>query len=124
MNAKELRIGNYVYAQSGKLVINRDSIYKIENINLQSAKKYEPIPLTEEWLLKFGFNKNNNTFILNKYSSVTHEKTGFESGFWYSNDESNAHCYRLKKIEFVHELQNLHFALTGEELEFTPIPQT
>lgn len=57
MKANELRIGNYVHRQSGKMVVNRDDVYKIENVNLQSALKYEPIPLTEEWLLKFGFIK-------------------------------------------------------------------
>lgn len=62
MKANELRIGNYVYRQWDKMVKQqegeRTSLYQIENVNLQSALKYDPIPLTEEWLTKLGFAKN------------------------------------------------------------------
>lgn len=105
MDAKELRIGNYVYAQSGKLVANRDSIYKVENVNIQSARKYEPIPLTEEWLLKFGF----TSFGL-RYS---HDHLPFDiikgNGFYMANI--------TPEITTLNQLQNLYFALTGEELQ-------
>lgn len=114
MDAKQLRIGNYVYAQSGKLVVNRDSIYKVENVNMQSARKYKPIPLTEEWLLRLGFD-----FVpdLHAYADENHYIVPFHDGTFQfhpfcTNDED---CW--KTLEYVHQLQNLYFALTGEELQ-------
>ena len=60
MEAKELRIGNYVY-----LPINNNEYFQIEqgdfcsnNIADYSVAEFcQPIPLTEEWLLKFGAEK-------------------------------------------------------------------
>lgn len=56
MEANELRIGNYVAAKDGK-----SFQVKLHHINkLQSEKcKFYGIPITEEWLLKFGFVKEN-----------------------------------------------------------------
>ena len=113
MNANELRIGNYVHRQSGKMVVNRDDVYKIENINLQSALKYEPIPLTEECLLKFGFIKYGHILKihLNEGLGVNYNK---DLKIWYLD----IHFTTTAKIQinYVHQLQNLYFALTGEEL--------
>ena len=67
MKANELRIGNLVYTKGEDIVIvneiNNDGIngefdlcwasYFFENESIQ------PIPLTEEWLVKFGFNVYN-----------------------------------------------------------------
>lgn len=73
---------------------------------------FKPIPLTEEWLLKMGFdeidieeNKNNvRVFHLNGIYCNT-----LYGVYYYS--------HLLKQIKHVHQLQNLYFALTGEELE-------
>lgn len=110
MDAKELRIGNYVYAQSGKLVVNRDSIYKVENVNIQSARKYEPIPLTEEWMLKFGFEES--------YWQASGKFAHWikDGADWFDGDLNCIVYYRVTEIKYVHQLQNLYFALTGEEL--------
>ena len=74
----------------------------------------EPIPLTEEWLLKLGFKKtewdNFNSYRLmignNDYTIVLYSDGNCEVGDIIT-------C----KIEYVHQLQNLYFALTGEELK-------
>lgn len=110
MEAKELRIGNYVYEQSGKLVVNRDSIYKVENVNIQSAHKYEPIPITEEWLLKFSAIVSDGRF--GKFYTINFIE--------FHTSESGEICFCwdgfMKEIKNVHQLQNLYFALTNEEL--------
>lgn len=107
MKANELRIGNYVYRQSGKMVVNRDSVYQIENVNLQSALKYEPIPLTEDWLIKFGFEKSGIEWL----GRICLED--YNNEIYYSAGEG----VKLSRvIKYVHDLQNLTFALTGEEL--------
>ncbi len=95
MKANELRIGNYVYDNLG-------GVLKIKGISLDSTLSHiKPIPLTEEWLLKFGL------------MSI---KT--ELGFW-NNGDAIYFSYGFEKsieLKYLHQLQNLYFALTGEEL--------
>lgn len=104
MKGNQLRIGNYVYRQSSKLIVDKSIVYQIENVNLQSALKYEPIPLTEEWLLKMGF--------VNFGKRWTHSNLSLDIiqgvGFYMQ--------YVRLEINYVHTLQNLYFAITGEEL--------
>lgn len=109
MNAKELRIGNFVYRQSSKMIVNRNDIYQIEVVTKQTQSKYDPIPLTEAWLLKFGFT------LVNRANYITIDFDEWELGEFELED----FMYRgsvEKELKYVHELQNLYFALTGEEL--------
>lgn len=68
----------------------------------------EFIPLTEELLINFGF-IFSGIVQQKKYLRLIYEDGG--KLFYY--------CHPLLKIEikYVHQLQNLYFALTGEELE-------
>jgi len=102
MEAKELRIGNWVKLDSGTETIIRGG--GINAIEMQQLR-VEPIPLTEEWLLKFGFYKSNVTARIDLYP----EDDGVY--FYFNIDPA-----KRVKIEYVHQLQNLFFALTGEEL--------
>ena len=115
--ANELRIGNLVYEQY-------DSPYTIETITpgwIQISDNYEeydseieslrPIPLTEEWLLKFRANKVLNVFCYDRF--LLTYKTAYK--YWYIQD-SNTLTY-LTKVEFVHEWQNFVFVMNGQELE-------
>lgn len=127
MRANELRIENYVFAL-GEIrqvlgISNRlrpdCGYYEFEDISIPiKGIHLEPIPLTEEWLLKFGFEysdhygnykiKPKNSF----YNSVKHHN----NQWFYNNDESDAACYGVTTVNYVHELQNLYFAIYGEEL--------
>ena len=106
MKANELRIGNFIIES---LSFGSDKVIKVDpNIFNRRIDEFIPITLTEEWLLKFGFKK--------KYKS--YEKCDFtflQGGF-------DKLAYKLTIIEntpkYVHQLQNLYFALTGEELTF------
>lgn len=74
-----------------------------------------PVEITEEWLLKFGFeyDRFNHTFCKGNY--CIHIKDGH---FNFMNDpRCSAACYYLTTCKYVHQLQNLYFALTGEELQ-------
>jgi hypothetical protein len=102
MKASELRIGNYVYDTLGK--VNIIDLEAITYIVKEPHNQVKPIPLTEEWLLKLGF-KNNRLGLFDVVKVV---------------DDIAYHIYfikkHLKEIQYVHQLQNLYFALTGEEL--------
>ena len=119
MNASELRIGNYVRYSS---LIQVDG-YKIAECE-DYPNRFTPILLTEEWLLKFGFEKDvDNSFVLGNLSIFTDKRfkenvfiqtktnRSFSGGQWVILNDL--------KIQHIHQLQNLYFALTGEELQLT-----
>jgi len=113
MEAKELRIGNYV-SQYNKVIsgITSNSIHKFD----LGLIILEPIPLTEEIMLsKFGAKKTKNGFLYKKFYL-------FES---YNNRWMVRESIKLwditimntiTEIKFLHEWQNLYFALEGKEL--------
>lgn len=78
----------------------------------------EPISLTEEWLLKFNFTRHHvdysNDVIYIKNVPSNNE---FEWGVYPNELGSGIQIKNRKLIQYVHQLQNLYFALTGEELE-------
>ena len=105
MKANELRIGNYVKDPYNKTI-------KLVSIE-KDASMLRPISLTEEWLLKFGFNKNILT------TSIRFWITDFNIREFNKSKKIQV-SYRnsiYNHIEYVHQLQNLYFALTGEELK-------
>ena len=108
MKASELRIGNL--AQKNKKV-KPLSVADIAMVEIRGMKGvYEPIPLTEEWLKRFGFEKVvNGLFAIDLFHYNLKEYR-----LYISKNESNE--VDFVEIKHVHSLQNLYFALTGEEL--------
>jgi hypothetical protein len=124
MKANELRIGNYVNVPNPKQCPFRIDAFEYcsekfikvaQEVKINGkevhpltwyGKDLEPIPLTEEWLLKFGF-ENNRLGLFDCIKVV--EDIGFHIYFIQRH---------LKEVQYVHQLQNLYFALIGEELTF------
>lgn len=111
MKANELRIGNYIYSFGDILKIDLNDIC---NVECSTDDVFEPIPLTEEWLLKFGFEKINNEYWYMYYAFCINE---YFDVFGIKVTKSWQNIYGIK-IRYVHQLQNLYFALTGQELTF------
>jgi hypothetical protein len=111
MEANELRIGNYVYDTILKKQIEIKATY------FSQAKDFEPIPLTEEWLMKFNemkkFGGSIYLPIMNLKAELHFEIYGNEIVSTIKSDFANL---ILDRIKHVHQLQNLYFALTNEEL--------
>lgn len=135
MEAKELRIGNYirVKGETNNALLVRcldGKLIRTNYLSLQSCE-FEPIPLTEEWLVRFGFIKKcdyeqqdwewGKLSILNSRRGVgLYNYTGDRYlDYWCITFREDVGCgwCDLNEIEYVHQLQNLYFALTGEELE-------
>ena len=114
MNAQELRIGNYINwanRKSDARILNlADFNIVCESLN-NNEPYFKPIPLTEEWLLKFGFEKRGIRF--NKNGLLLWLDMG---RFVFALFESDSKIERNTLLISVHQLQNLYFALTGEEL--------
>ena len=72
-------------------------------------KHINPIPLTEELLIKLGF---NNYFDKGKLKIIPKGRLGYKNGRTYFN----SWAILEKQPDYVHELQNLYYALTKEEL--------
>jgi hypothetical protein len=125
MEAKELRISNLVHLIADGHENEPDLlILELEDYEFYENKMeyIKPIPLTEEWLLKFGFEKLNTTmsgcFVFQKglwrvAIKVNIEET-YEWVLWHERISPPTWC--LSRFEYVHQLQNLYFALTGTEL--------
>ena len=117
MKANELKIGSLVEA-CGVVCqvhsITENAFYcrpteKSDYKKISAVAKYDfqPIPLTEEWLLKFGFERKIGWDDLIYYAKNNVDLYEFLSGYEYCDFH----------IKHVHQLQNLYFALTGEELK-------
>ncbi len=137
MQIEELRIDNYVgYGVNvvkvksmhiESVLKNRKDVYIELNTKLPhycvNLSEVKPIPLTEEILLRLGFNKDyKNGYIGIDSGNVDFVLTEpFVLGEWQN-------CYefefiaggwpKLKKIEYVHDLQNFFYSLHSEELTF------
>lgn len=118
INAKELRIGNLVeYRITDKLderkewwevsEIDADDIHWLSKVDTKD-EDFKAIPLTEEWLFKLGF---INDKVLEFYRNDFTDSTIII--------DYNFICllgYSHVKLNYIHELQNLYFALTQREL--------
>lgn len=121
MTANELRIGNW-YLMSG---MGNNQFEQF--INWTQALDFEaygqPIVLTSDILEKCGFKKNKNgepCIEINDIASHLELMVGKENYFYPSitqtPDMDEERTVWLNRINSLHQLQNLYFALTGEEL--------
>lgn len=130
MKAAELRIGNKVnrHFENGEPEEIDCSVRDIFDCQRAENEKefkfsFSPIPLTEEWLLKFGFTKKGSHYF--EFPATSHL---LEIQEMKSNLGITFHLITKRRVEprsaignalkFVHQLQNLYFALTGEELNY------
>jgi hypothetical protein len=116
MKASELRIGNWVNKSlksgSGRILQTQTNVQDIVRLHENTGSfNYEPTPLTEEWLLNFGFepDKDNAHFLNKEPFTLKEHPEGFV--VWHKG-----HALGIV-VKHVHQLQNLYFALTGEELK-------
>jgi hypothetical protein len=122
MKSSELRIENLVYWDIPQKVNVAHRVMGIVNGRLQTIpislgnkiEDYLPIPLTEEWLLKFGFTKVSTNYECGFLLLWGNLKTGTVD-FVLTEPHSNKR--HITALRYVHQLQNLYFALTGEELK-------
>ncbi len=135
VNANELRIGNLLYFNANLFEGQKNKIVEIETINkdfvtdtinkntvIGGYENYQPILLDEEWLKKFGFNyfKHESPLNAKLYADETWDFCVLkeDGAYFYAEQENEDSLYfTVKWIRYVHQLQNLYFALTGEEIK-------
>lgn len=138
MKAQELRLGNLggtkydgvlltgkvISISDGRIVMDLETNDKDYVECHISPFDFNPIPLTEGWLVKLGLRKlscHNPTFDIDckEIGSYTIEYTTYESesieNYWRIDLSNNGVC-RYVRIDYVHQVQNLYYALTQTEL--------
>lgn len=125
MKAAELRIGNIVYNRDNDVVcINSpiliSSLHHWEQTKYSKTPPIDSIPLTEEWILKLGF-KNNDIvggFVIESGRQAFNLFLAQDTDWLLLyRDDIGCNYQSLIFIDYVHQLQNLYFALTNKELE-------
>lgn len=133
---KELRIGNLLeykgelvqitslscdiddeYEDQICFVKYRESTNEIGGWNRSLVNDLKRITLTADWLVRFGFETSGNQVWVNRIDEysllIIHLDGRYEL---FDTIDGQSVVSRDNKIQFVHKLQNLYFALTGEEL--------
>lgn len=117
MDAKELMIKNYVFNKSGEIskvfALDEDGISVMSNEISYLYEDIKPIPLTEQCLIDFGFKKEKS---LNKKTEIYRINLDTGHIIDYRKPYIFLGHFGLYNIKYVHQLQNLYFALTGKEL--------
>lgn len=115
IQANELRIGNLIYYDNRVFEIDTlakeiPTLNTIEfGIGVVNWNDLKPIPITEEWLLKLGFRESESN--LRKGNIIIR---------FGENDRliiTLIDQIVLPKIQYIHQLQNLYFAIYQNELE-------
>lgn len=114
MNCKELRVGNYVYCKGiidEVLGIGDNDYYTEKHYHGVRDEDLTPIPLTDKILLKCGFKigKENN-YILHDLIEIV--ETDYGNTFFLMSN------FIKSDVKYLHQLQNLYFALTNKELNY------
>jgi hypothetical protein len=112
MDARELRIGNWIIWEGKPYQVEPEDFYAF----LQYDNDAEPTPLTPEILEACGFEWDifyqgftNGRYVIN----ILHDgRISFAYGKRRHDD-----MQFMPYIKYLHQLQNLYYSLTGTELE-------
>ena len=124
MKAEELRIGNCILFDGKIIYVSTRQMAYISNSNrLKNGDSiaFQPIPLTEEILLKCGFEKDDSGVEISDqdYCEWYQKEFPIIGVLCQSPDKSYIFDENTDTIRIVslNQLQNLYFALTGNELK-------
>ena len=125
MDVKELRIGNWIQSETEVFGEKKFRQWQVEIEDLEyiesNPEDYFGIPITEDWLLKAGFNTTPLGYKINIGDkreltlSLCNDK-GKGEYYFYVRDNEDFTGFSIR-IFYLHQLQNLYFALTNKELE-------
>ena len=155
MEAKELMMDNYIQIEDNTFseylscldldendTIPDNNCLKVTGIDADevrilifdqepfSYKDIKPIPLTEQWLIDFGFKVRKINNLFNEYllecTPPNYKKEYFLSFRFGTRNDKDFEFYwypvtysgdmHVFPCEYVNQLQNLYFALTGKQL--------
>ena len=120
LSARELRIGNLINYKIQDALDQRKQWYEVSEIDYddlrlignKDCENYQRIPLTEEWLLKFGFKHIRNNWYnihagINTFNVYLFDEIGYRVEIVNQS---------IAVLKYLHQLQNIYFCLCGKEL--------
>lgn len=140
VNPSEIRLGNWFrYIPESYFGPNCDDVFQftqkswrwIAEIGIDIGSAISPIPITADILVKSGFAEvntgtswagysksfgNSNQYQIDFFFGLNIEDSGLEirGNSEFGNYETLIY---LPHIKYVHQLQNIHYSITGQELE-------
>jgi hypothetical protein len=120
MKASELPNGSLIYFDNELVRVDWANEHVIQFFQIEKGYEYpgfspnidkhiKPVPITEEWLIKFGFRYNE--IFEHWRGKIEIKKVSGE--YYLIIDDRHV---GFNGFKFIHQLQNLCFVLTGEEL--------
>lgn len=135
MKANDLRIGNLVNYLIIDEMDERKKWFEVSEIDYDDLRiiqnkhevnqDYQPIQLTEEWFFKFGFFVKNFDYaiFISECGLVwltlipqDEECSAYSVCVTQTDPDGDDQTAFLSDISYVHQLQNLYYALTNQEL--------
>jgi hypothetical protein len=121
MKNTEIRIGNYIYRNDILVTVDEQTFWDMKN----NPEQYNPVPITEGSLIKLGFvvtdDYGDQVYYAVKgygnrhfYVCLDHEQISFGLSVF---NEITGIFWDDEKLQDIHQLQNLYFALTNQELK-------
>lgn len=122
MEATELRLnnlliyGNEIVPVMGMEHSNNNLLVKIDSETAIDYRKLQPIALTAEWFQKLGFKEAYRSSSRIRFDLPNYCRYDFDLN---SNKILQGFLYfgNYIKCNYLHQLQNIYFTLTGEELK-------
>ena len=118
MKVEELRIGNFIKVDD--LPIEQVTLKTFATLLKFPAtiSCFNPVPLDDEWLEKFGWLKD-----IDKNGNVEYIKPLCNFSIRYAIDYFAEYQFRIiSQFKYVHQLQNLYYVITRSELVLAVTP--
>lgn len=120
IKVQSLRIGNAIlFSENNEIAIVAEintmgvAVDVGKELTWIEADQFEPIPLSEDWLLRLGFEE-----VYKSPMHSTYWMDGLSYYFWYDNKKQYADFKGAEvDCQHLHQLQNLYWCLVGRELE-------
>lgn len=121
----DLRVGNYILSGNVARVVSiGNKSQEFEQIELETEEdftwgfrdSYEGLPLTKKLLEKCGFKKEGDWAVLYFEPRMGIRFYNFNSAECDLIQDDKFIGFKNSHIQYLHQLQNLHFALTNTEL--------
>jgi len=126
INAKDLRIGNYLQDEFGNIGYlihwnskNMVSVKKQFSTSTDHIENFKAVPITEQLLLEFGFYKKEHKSQLrycHETLDVEIDKQGNNYAVVIWSEDAPHLTQYIMHCKYFHDFQNKIFALTNQEL--------
>lgn len=119
----DLRIGNWITVSEVTYRVTALSETKVHFKGRKGGVSHEeihPIPITQEILEKAGFKKKEKSDLFDKFPNEGFTYHLYSHKVMIFHGPHNTLCHWLStQIDYLHQLQNLYYCLTGRELSIS-----